>query len=343
MVISVTDVDFTYQYEYMGSKERLVITPLTDKCYITLAQAYGMCFGGAPAGPAGTGKTETVKDLGSTLAIYVIVYNCTDQMSYKNLAKIFKGLCQGGLWGCFDEFNRIRLEVLSVVAQQVLSIQNTKKSGGMSFQFPGDPQIISLNHAVCYFITMNPGYAGRQELPENLKALFRGVCMMVPDFQIIKKVKLCSVGYSEFEMLSKKFFVLYNTCKQQLSNQRHYDWGLRNILSVLRTAGGVKRENLDKNEAFLLYRTLRDMNLSKLVAQDVPLFLSVLTDLFPGIPPPPKGEYPEVEAAFRKYVEEDGFIYHPDWVAKAIQLYETTRVRWGIMLWPVRRREEYHL
>ena len=273
-----------------------------------------------------------MKDLGNTLGIFVVVTNCTDQMKYTDCAKIFKGLCQGGLWGCFDEFNRITLPVLSVVAQQVLAIQNAKKQGVSLFQFPGDPQNVTLQPVCAFFITMNPGYAGRQELPENLKALFRGVAMMTPDFQIIKKVKMCSVGYTDFDILSAKFFSLYSTCKEQLSNQRHYDWGLRNILSVLRTMGATKRANIDLPEAQLVYRTVRDMNLSKLVSQDVPLFLSLLADLFPGMEPPSKGNYPEEEAILSKVIEKHGLVFHDSWVLKVIQLYETTKVRHGIML-----------
>ena len=106
------------------------------------------------------------------------------------MGTIFSGLVQSGFWGCFDEFNRIKLEVLSVISIQIKTIQNALNYGKGSLDLLGKE--IPLVTTVGIFVTMNPGYAGRAELPDNLKALFRPVTMVVPDNELICEIMLMS-------------------------------------------------------------------------------------------------------------------------------------------------------
>lgn len=280
-MVNVADASFDYLYEYVGNTGRLVITPLTDRCYITLTQAMRLIMGGAPAGPAGTGKTETTKDLGRAIGLPVYVFNCSEQMNVQSMGAVFKGLAQTGSWGCFDEFNRIPIEVLSVVATQVGTILDAIRAKKVTFDFQGE--MIQLKPTVGMFITMNPGYAGRTELPENLKALFRSCAMVVPDIMLICENMLMSEGFLGARRLAKKFTTLYGLSNELLSKQAHYDWGLRATKAVLRVAGGLKRLDPKVEEDRVLMRALRDSNLPKLVDEDKPIFVQLCSDLFPSL------------------------------------------------------------
>ena len=323
-VFKIADAVLAYGYEYLGNGPRLVITPLTDRIYVTATQALHLKMGCAPAGPAGTGKTETTKDLSSALAKAIYVFNCSDQMDYRGMGGIFKGLASSGSWGCFDEFNRLLPSVLSVCSVQFKAVTDAIKAQRLRFILQDDE--ISLDPTCGVFITMNPGYLGRAELPEGLKALFRPITVVVPDLELICENMLMAEGFVGAKILAKKFTTLYALCKDLLSKAPHYDWGLRAIKSVLVVAGKFKRAEPELPEPDLLMRALRDFNLPKIVAEDLQIFMDLLGDLFPGIDPPRKRDM-SFEEKCRAAAE--GFKLYPDedFILKVVQLSELLQVR----------------
>lgn len=333
-IIKQINFSTTYAYEYLGCTSRLVITPLTEKCWITITSALNIKLGACPSGPAGTGKTESTKDLAKALGQLCIVFNCSDQITYKMISRLLAGLVQQGAWSCLDEFNRIDIEVLSVVAQQLQTIKQAQVSGVKEFMFEGRKILVKSTFGV--FITMNPGYAGRTELPDNLKVLFRPVAMMIPDYAMISEIMLLSEGFQEGTRLSKKIVQLYKLASEQLSTQFHYDFGLRALKAVLLSAGAIRRKselteenNLD--EDVILIQAMNESNLPKLVAADVTLFKALVADLFPKVPSqiPDNSEFID---GIRK-IQKDLSLQSKELIdKKVLDLYGTLQGRFGTML-----------
>ena len=200
-VISITDLHFEHQCDFVSGAGRLVVTPLTDRVCIALAQSLAARKGGCLVGPAGTGLTSTVQDLGAALGVATLVTNCNAHMTAAGLRAVFKGLAMSGGWGCFDDFNRIDAAVLSVVAMQLGAVQQamlaSTSHAGASFVFPGDDAPTRLDAGCAFFVTLNPGYAGRSALPHNLTRLFKRVAVFEPDREEIIRVMMYARAFGQ--------------------------------------------------------------------------------------------------------------------------------------------------
>ncbi|RZC33924.1 Dynein heavy, DHC N2, AAA 9 and/or MT domain containing protein [Asbolus verrucosus] len=369
LTIHMANAKFYYGFEYLGVQDRLVQTPLTDRCYLTMTQALEARLGGSPFGPAGTGKTESVKALGNQLGRFVLVFNCDETFDFQAMGRIFVGLCQVGAWGCFDEFNRLEERMLSAVSQQVQTIQEALKSqkekegsnvtsgGSISVELVGKQVRVSPDMAI--FITMNPGYAGRSNLPDNLKKLFRSLAMTTPDRQLIAEVMLFSQGFRTAEKLACKIVPFFKLCDEQLSNQSHYDFGLRALKSVLVSAGNVKRDRIQRikegmkqrgetiideasiaenlPEQGILIQSVCETMVPKLVAEDIPLLSSLLNDVFPNVQYT-RAEMKGLKDEIRKVCQEEFLVcgegdeQGSHWMEKVLQLYQISNLNHGLMM-----------
>ncbi len=331
--VRCANATFYYGFEYLGVGERLVQTPLTDRCYLTLTQALSFRLGGNPFGPAGTGKTESVKALGAQLGRFVLVFNCDESFDFQAMGRIFVGLCQVGAWGCFDEFNRLEERMLSAVSQQILAIQTGLQKQAKEIQLLG--RNVGLHSDVGIFVTMNPGYAGRSNLPDNLKLLFRGCAMMKPDFTLIAEVIMFSQGFKQAEIIAGKVVLLFRLCLEQFSKQPHYDFGLRALKSVLVNAGSLKREMRDRNETreelHVIIQSVVETIMPKLVAEDIVIFKSLIAGVFPGASTDAL-ENMKIKDTIKTLCEKYGYVYSSEWVSKALQVYQVQCMRHGVML-----------
>ncbi|CAL6104222.1 Dynein_heavy chain [Hexamita inflata] len=322
-----------YLNEYLGASARLVITPLTDLVYLHIAVSVQNCKAINLAGPAGTGKSETTKDQNKSRANSCVVFNCSENVEISVMNRFFMGFCITGAGSCLDEFNRLELSLLSVIAGSIKQILDglkvVRSSSKKDFIFNG--QSIYLHPDTLLAISLNPGYAGRAELPQNLKNLFRSFSMVVPDYSLISEIILFSQGFTTAKPLSRKVVQLYKLSSEQLSQQNSYDFGMRGVKSVLSMAGNLRRKFPDQSEEMVLIRAMQDSNLPRMIAEDRDLFMGIVQDLFPNVVYQKTANNDFVQCIERS-MKNHNYQLNNVFIEKINQVFETCQIRHGVLL-----------
>lgn len=312
--VEIANASFRYRFDYLPIQienaegkhkktfKRLIGTQLTDKCILMASQSIcNFKLGANPYGPAGSGKTETIKALGHSLGCQVIVHNCTESNDSNSLEMLIFGLAHTGLWGCFDEFNRLSSSVLSTVSAALELVQTNLRENKTTIELANGEQMMSIDKDCAFFVTLNPSdetkYRGRRKLPANLRNLFLPISMIRVEIDSIVSEKLLilsgkldgvsadDINYNLSEVLfqsGRKFHLLIEWMKENLKETSgRCEWDLRFVISVLRR---LKAKSIIQNRCLnvdtLLLESIQTELEPRLTKEEIELFHGGAAEVF---------------------------------------------------------------
>ncbi|GFU64668.1 dynein heavy chain 2, axonemal [Trichonephila clavipes] len=274
-IIKQSKAVFKYGFEYLGNRNRLVITPLTDRCFLSFTTALHLNQGATLKGCRSSGKTETLKDLAVNLGKYVLVINCSESLDQRSSARMLTGLAQIGAWGLFENFNCIREEIVSMLSQEINCILKALAEKRKTFSFVGSD--VPLHEGCGMFLSENPDF------PSQTCAYFssfRPVTIISPDVSTIIQIYVFAYGFKDVKALATDIKLVFSMAKDQLSRYCHYDFGLRTITNFLMYIGKQKRLFPKSSDLEIVVSTLRSITLPKLHSSDIRIFESILETVF---------------------------------------------------------------
>ena len=289
ITIDFMGIGSAYGYEYLKPSSRLVLTPLTLKCFRALVISSKVGYFNALHGPGGVGKTETVKDYCRLMGRMCIVLNCSDAVTSILTGRLLKGVAASRVWVLFDDFNRMSMTIVSVVAQQLGIIRRASmlaKGKSSSFDFEGE--IITLVQPSNLFLTLNTTKFEKQIAPVSFKTLFRDATLTHPDYFEISRAILVASGFMCSKVLAELVTDSYSICADIFCTRTSHDWSLRQIIAVFRTASDeiryTKISTLDSKreilERSIIYKALLRIHEPQFDQRDKQSFRSIIDHVF---------------------------------------------------------------
>ncbi|CAG9772248.1 unnamed protein product [Ceutorhynchus assimilis] len=274
--IKILNHSLDYSYEYLGNTDQLVLTPLTDRCIITLLNAYFFNFYGLLTGDGQTGKSVTLKYLADALGKLFSSFSCISEFTSSALLQLLKGTFLCGSWMCLQNIDQLQVEVLSVISQELLQIIDCKKNRSKEIFFEGIK--LPFDQTCFIFVQLSSEAARRVKFPENFKSMFRSFTLCQPDLEVIIQSLLACQGIENYKSFSKIIQECCTLLEDILGFQKHYVFKLREIKQVLRFF--EKNKSSDKHFLTILCNSFRNALLPRLLDKDYKIFEDTLSDVF---------------------------------------------------------------
>ena len=281
-----------YAYEYLGELSYVIVTPLTERCYVSILQ--GLTYYQIPTaiGPTGSGKTETIKSLASALGHNLKVINCSADMSAKDLKWAFSGMTSGGFWGLLDNFDRIKPTAMSVVAHYLSTIMEAIRFSEDILVYP-DGMKASLHPGHAIFICLNPkALPPKGGLPSSVRNQLRPINLVHPDISVIARVKLVVGGFKTAISIGHKLTRLFEycmTCAPIVEQSQFTIRSLNRLLekscaTLLQQSNGKNKSDQSPNKELQLVVTLFYEHNYHMLSETAKRFVrGFVEDIFPSL------------------------------------------------------------
>ncbi|XP_069115919.1 uncharacterized protein [Argopecten irradians] len=314
--VKTLDSQFDYGYEYVGSSPREVITPLTERVFVSLTQTVKAHMGAMCVGPMDSGKFELVHELARCLGYPLFKFNCTSNMDYMQLHDIFRGMASTGCWVCFNNISNLTPAVLSVYAQLISAVMGALRAGKAAVHLQSDD--IQLNPAgACFALTdsavqVQPGNpeklllysSSTAAIPDYIMVQFRTISVLQPDLQLALEVMLSSQGFVSARVLAKKTMTLYELCRRLMGtnvfitenitlgsdvNHGRGGWSMKTLKGLVSEAGAYmeksseqeKEDQVDKLDQETAEKAEEVFSESKLLLEEKSLVLAIRDTFLP--------------------------------------------------------------
>eukprot|EP01135_Chromosphaera_perkinsii_P000864 Nk52_evm27s152 gene=Nk52_evmTU27s152 len=268
-----------YGFEYIGNRERLITTPVTEKCLLSMCQSFKQCSGAAVIGGSGIGKTQTCIDLGNAVAAPHVVANYSPHTTITTLCNMLIGMAATGTWLICKEVGLFSDSILSVLACQMATIYDCLKKKKDSFSLIDG--IFPLVDTFACIFTLNIKERRPLPLPLNLKKLLRMSSIIVPDCLVICQGLLEREGFKNGAIIGKKIKMVHSLSNEGISSSAYYDWGLRAIRPVVKIASLMRAKEPHLSEEEVAYHSLVGYHMQKLGYRDSKTFIAIVESLFP--------------------------------------------------------------